>query len=96
MPPFLPPGKASLAVTGKGKITVLQRLVEAYAAGAVNTKILMDDTDVCRLPTCSPSRRPGKTTRGQGEANTRMAVEPADPRRLIDDDVDDRDGRSRT
>ena len=30
---------------GKGKIIVLQRLVDAYAAGThVNTKILMDDT----------------------------------------------------
>lgn len=39
------PGKAPWRVTGKGKITVLQRLVDAYAAGThVNTKILMDDT----------------------------------------------------
>ena len=39
------PGKAPWKVTGKGKITVLQRLVDAYAAGThVNTKKLMEDT----------------------------------------------------
>ncbi|HMW57921.1 MAG TPA: hypothetical protein PLE72_12500 [Azospira sp.] len=39
------PSKAPWRVTGKGKIIVLQRLVDAYAAGThVNTKILMDDT----------------------------------------------------
>ncbi|MDF1483190.1 hypothetical protein [Extensimonas sp. H3M7-6] len=39
------PGKAPWRVTGKGKITVLQRLVDAYSAGThVNTKKLMEDT----------------------------------------------------
>lgn len=39
------PGKAPWRVTGKGKIIVLQRLVDAYAAGThVNTKKLMEDT----------------------------------------------------
>lgn len=39
------PGKAPWRVTGKGKITVLQRLVDAYKAGThVNTKMLMADT----------------------------------------------------
>lgn len=37
-------------VTGKGKITVLQRLVDAYAEGThVNTKKLMEDTN-CGSP----------------------------------------------
>ena len=44
------PGKAPWQVTGKGKITVLQRLVDAYAAGThVNTKKLMEDTS-CGSP----------------------------------------------
>ncbi len=45
------PGKAPWKVTGKGKIAVLQRLVEAYAAGTphVNTKMLMADTN-CTSP----------------------------------------------
>jgi len=39
------PGKAPWKVTGKGKIAVLQRLVDAYHAGThVNTKKLMEDT----------------------------------------------------
>lgn len=39
------PGKAPWRVTGKGKITVLQRLVDAYEAGThVATKKLMDGT----------------------------------------------------
>ena len=39
------PGKAPWRVTGRGKITVLQRLVDAYNAGAhVHTKKLMEDT----------------------------------------------------
>ncbi len=39
------PGKAPWRITGKGKIAVLQRLVDAYAAGThVNTKKLMEDT----------------------------------------------------
>lgn len=44
------PGKAPWQVTGKGKITVLQRLIDAYAAGThVNTKKLMEDTS-CGSP----------------------------------------------
>lgn len=45
------PGKAPWKVTGKGKIAVLQRLVEANAAGTphVNTKMLMADTN-CTSP----------------------------------------------
>lgn len=45
------PGKAPWKVTSKGKIAVLQRLVEAYAAGTphVNTKKLMDGTN-CGSP----------------------------------------------
>ena len=44
------PGKAPWRVTGKGKIAVLQRLVDAYAAGThVNTKKLMEDTN-CGSP----------------------------------------------
>lgn len=45
------PGKAPWRVTGKGRITVLQRLVEAWAAGTphVNTKALMAGTG-CTSP----------------------------------------------
>lgn len=45
------PGKSPWKVTSKGKIAVLQRLVEAYAAGTphVNTKILMEGTN-CSSP----------------------------------------------
>lgn len=45
------PGKAPWKVTNKAKITVLQRLVDAYAAGTphVNTKMLMDGTG-CKSP----------------------------------------------
>jgi len=45
------PGKAPWQVTGHGKIAVLQRLVDAYAAGAphVNTKMLMEGTG-CSSP----------------------------------------------
>ncbi|BAO82949.1 hypothetical protein SMCB_0721 [Serpentinimonas maccroryi] len=45
------PGKAPWRVTGKGKIAVLQRLADAYAAGTphVNTKKLMEDTN-CGSP----------------------------------------------
>ena len=44
------PGKAPWRVTGKGKIAVLQRLVDAYGAGThVNTKKLMEDTN-CGSP----------------------------------------------
>jgi len=44
------PGKAPWRVTGKGKIAVLQRLVDAYATGThVNTKKLMEDTN-CGSP----------------------------------------------
>ncbi len=45
------PGKAPWRVTNKAKITVLQKLVEAYHAGTphVNTKILMQDTG-CASP----------------------------------------------
>lgn len=45
------PGKAPWQVTGKGKIAVLQRLVDGYAAGThVNTKKMMEDTG-CASPT---------------------------------------------
>ena len=44
------PGKAPWQVTGKGKIAVLQRLVDAYTAGThVNTKKLMEGTS-CGSP----------------------------------------------
>jgi hypothetical protein len=44
------PGKAPWQVTGKGKIAVLQRLVDAYAAGThVNTKKMMEGTG-CASP----------------------------------------------
>ena len=44
------PGKAPWRVTGKGKIAVLQRLVDAYSAGThVNTKKLMEGTS-CGSP----------------------------------------------
>lgn len=45
------PGKAPWKLTSKGKIAVLQRLVEAYAAGTphVNTKKLMEGTN-CGSP----------------------------------------------
>ena len=45
------PGKAPWKVTNKAKITVLQRLVDAYAAGTphVNSKLLMDGTG-CKSP----------------------------------------------
>ncbi|MHC6050575.1 hypothetical protein ACYT84_02190 [Ralstonia solanacearum] len=45
------PGRAPWRVTGKAKIAVLQRLVDAYAAGTphVNTKKLMEDTG-CATP----------------------------------------------
>ena len=45
------PGKAPWKVTSKGKIAVLQRLVDAYAAGTphVNTKKLMEGTN-CGSP----------------------------------------------
>lgn len=45
------PGKAPWQVTGKGRITVLQRLVEAFLSGSphVNTKRLMDGTG-CTSP----------------------------------------------
>ncbi|ARU21559.1 phosphoenolpyruvate-protein phosphotransferase [Ralstonia solanacearum] len=45
------PGKAPWRVTGQGKIAVLQRLVDAYAAGTshVNTKRLMEGTQ-CGSP----------------------------------------------
>lgn len=45
------PGKAPWKVTNKAKIAVLQRLVDAYAAGTphVNTKKLMEDTG-CASP----------------------------------------------
>ena len=45
------PGKAPWKVTSKGKIAVLQRLVDAHAAGTphVNTKKLMEDTN-CGSP----------------------------------------------
>ena len=44
------PGKAPWRVTGKAKIAVLQRLIEAHAAGThVNTKKLMEDTG-CTSP----------------------------------------------
>ena len=44
-------GKAPWKVTNKAKITVLQRLVDAYAAGTphVNSKLLMDGTG-CKSP----------------------------------------------
>ncbi|WP_449413187.1 hypothetical protein [Pandoraea soli] len=45
------PGKAPWQVTGKGKIAVLQRLVDGYAAGThVNTKKMMEDAG-CASPT---------------------------------------------
>lgn len=45
------PGQAPWKVTNKAKISVLQRLVDAYAAGTshVNTKKLMEDTG-CASP----------------------------------------------
>ncbi len=45
------PGRAPWRVTGKAKIAVLQRLVDAYSAGTphVNTKKLMEDTG-CATP----------------------------------------------
>ncbi len=44
------PGKAPWQVTGKSKIAILQRLINAYAAGThVNTKKLMEDTG-CASP----------------------------------------------
>jgi len=45
------PGKAPWQVTGHGKIALLQRLVDAYAAGTphVNTKMLMEGTG-CSSP----------------------------------------------
>ena len=45
------PGQAPWKVTNKAKIMVLQRLVDAYAAGSphVNTKKLMEDTG-CASP----------------------------------------------
>jgi hypothetical protein len=45
------PGKAPWQVTSKGKIAVLQRLVNAYANGTphVNTKALMDGSN-CASP----------------------------------------------
>jgi hypothetical protein len=51
------PGKAPWRVTGKAKIAVLQRLIEAHAAGThVNTKKLMEDTG-CASPSNLFSKR---------------------------------------
>ena len=54
------PGKAPWRVTSKNKVAVLQRLVDAYAAGTphVNTKKLMDGTNYASPANLFPKTSP--------------------------------------
>ena len=82
------PGKAPWQVTSKNKVTVLQRLVEAYAAGTphVNTKKLMDGTNYASPANLFQKTSPWrdymvKVTGTQGwqlKLSLQMLVDPVD------------------
>lgn len=75
------PGKAPWRVTSKPKIAVLQRLVDAYAAGTpVNTKKLMEDTGYVSPANLFPKSSPWRSylIRIKGAQGWQLNLSPLD------------------